>query len=181
MRSIVIHGHFYQPPRDDPWLGTLPREASAAPYHDWNERIERESYGPVAASLGSLSFDFGPTLLAWMERYAAGTYRAVLAADRAGVALHAGHGNAIAMPYHHTILPLSPRRDKETEVRWGIADFRRRFGREPEGMWLPETAGEDETTGGAAGRRGGATTLSPPPPGPWPAPAAPRPPRTPTH
>src|SRR6266496_1808997 len=145
MRSIVIHGHFYQPPRDDPWLGTLPREASAAPYHDWNERIERESYGPVAASLASLSFDFGPTLLAWMERYAAETYRAVLTADRAGVALHAGHGNAIAMPYHHTILPLSPRRDKVTEVRWGIADFRRRFGREPEGMWLPETAVDDET------------------------------------
>src|SRR5437667_10209021 len=137
MRSIVIHGHFYQPPRDDPWLGTLPREASAAPYHDWNERIERESYAPVAASLASLSFDFGPTLLAWMERYAAETYAAVLAADRIG--------NAVAMPYHHTILPLSPRRDKETEVRWGIADFRRRFGREPEGMWLPETAVDDET------------------------------------
>jgi len=137
MRSIVIHGHFYQPPRDDPWLGTIPREASAAPYHDWNERIERESYAPVAASLGSLSFDFGPTLLAWMERYAAETYAAVLAADRIG--------NAVAMPYHHTILPLSSRRDKETEVRWGIADFRRRFGREPEGMWLPETAVDDET------------------------------------
>ena len=145
MRSIVIHGHFYQPPREDPWLGTLPRETSAAPYHDWNERIERESYAPVAASLASLSFEFGPTLLAWMERYAAETYGAVLAADRAGVALHAGHGNAIAMPYHHTILPLSSRRDKETEVRWGIADFRRRFGREPEGMWLPETAVDDET------------------------------------
>src|SRR5947208_2899900 len=145
MRSIVIHGHFYQPPRDDPWLGTIPREASAAPYHDWNERIERESYAPVAASLASLSFDFGPTLLAWMERHAAATYGAVLAADRAGVAAHAGHGNAIAMPYHHTILPLSSRRDKETEVRWGIADFRRRFGREPEGMWLPETAVDDET------------------------------------
>src|SRR5207253_8511425 len=98
MRSIVIHGHFYQPPRDDPWLGIIPREASAAPYHDWNERIERESYAPVAASLASLSFDFGPTLLAWMERYAAETYAAVLAADRIG--------NAVAMPYHHTILPL---------------------------------------------------------------------------
>ena len=145
MRSIVIHGHFYQPPRDDPWLGAIPREASAAPYHDWNERIERESYAPLAASLASLSFDFGPTLLAWMERHAAATYGAVLAADRAGVAAHAGHGNAIAMPYHHTILPLSSRRDKETEVRWGIADFRRRFGREPEGMWLPETAVDDET------------------------------------
>src|SRR2546422_9769763 len=80
-----------------------------------------------------------------MERYAAETYAAVLAADRASVALHAGHGNAIAMPYHHTILPLSSRRDKETEVRWGIADFRRRFGREPEGMWLPETAVDNET------------------------------------
>ncbi len=137
MRSIVIHGHFYQPPRDDPWLGTIPREASAAPYHDWNERIERESYAPVAASLASLSFDFGPTLLAWMERYAAETYAAVLAADRTG--------NAVAMPYHHSILPLSSRRDKETEARWGIADFRRRFGREPEGMWLPETAVDDET------------------------------------
>src|SRR5437870_3274310 len=137
MRSIVIHGHFYQPPRDDPWLGTIPREASAAPYHDWNERIERESYAPVAASLASLSFDFGPTLLAWMARYAAETYAAVLAADRIG--------NAVAMPYHHTILPLISRRDKETEVRWGIADFRRRFGREPEGMWLPETAVDDET------------------------------------
>ncbi|HYU90284.1 MAG TPA: hypothetical protein VE966_07570, partial [Gemmatimonadales bacterium] len=145
MRSIVIHGHFYQPPRDDPWLGTIPREASAAPYHDWNERIERESYAPVAGSLPSLSFDFGPTLLAWMERYAAETYAAVLAADRTSAALHAGHGNAIAMPYHHAILPRSSRRDKETEVRWGIADFRRRFGREPEGMWLPETAVDDET------------------------------------
>src|SRR2546430_9321666 len=80
-----------------------------------------------------------------MERHAAATYGAVLAADRAGVAAHAGHGNAIAMPYHHTILPLSSRRDKETEVRWGIADFRRRFGREPEGMWLPETAVDHET------------------------------------
>ncbi len=145
MRSIVIHGHFYQPPRDDPWLGTIPREASAAPYHDWNERIERECYAPVAASLASLSFDFGSTLLAWMERYAAETYAAVLAGDRASVAPHAGHSNAIAMPYHHTILPLSSRRDKETEVRWGVADFRRRFGREPEGMWLPETAVDEET------------------------------------
>jgi alpha-amylase/alpha-mannosidase (GH57 family) len=145
MRSIVIHGHFYQPPRDDPWTGTIPVEANAAPFHDWNERIERESYAPVAASLPSLSFDFGPTLLAWMERYATETYAAVLAADRVSAARHAGHGNAIAMPYHHTILPLSSRRDKETEVRWGIADFRRRFGREPEGMWLPETAVDDET------------------------------------
>ena len=137
-RSIVIHGHFYQPPRDDPWTGAIPVEPSAAPYHDWNERIERECYGPVSKSLASISFDYGPTLLEWMEGAAPETYRAVLAADRAS-------GNAVGMPYHHTILPLSPRRDKTTEVRWGIADFRRRFGREPEGMWLPETAVDDET------------------------------------
>jgi alpha-amylase/alpha-mannosidase (GH57 family) len=145
MRSVVIHGHFYQPPRDDPWRGTIPLEPSAAPFHDWNERIARECYAPVSGSLASLSFDFGPTLLAWMERAAPETYAVVLAADRASVARHAGHGNALAMPYHHTILPLSPRRDKVTEVRWGMADFRRRFGREPEGMWLPETAVDDET------------------------------------
>ena len=144
-RSIVIHGHFYQPPRDDPWTGTIPLEPSAAPFHDWNERIERECYARVAPSLASLSFDFGPTLLAWLEGQAPATYAAVLAADRASVATYAGHGSAIAMPFHHTILPLSPRRDKVTEVRWGIADFRRRFAREPEGMWLPETAVDDET------------------------------------
>ena len=145
MRSIVIHGHFYQPPRDDPWSGTIPSEASAAPYHDWNERIDRECYGPIGPSLPSLSFDFGPTLLAWMEQHSVETYAAVLAGDRASVTRHAGHGSALAMPYHHSILPLSSRRDKETEVRWGIADFRRRFGREPEGLWLPETAVDDET------------------------------------
>jgi len=137
-RSIVIHGHFYQPPRDDPRTGTIPLEPNAARYHDWNERIEQECYARVARSLVSLSFDFGPTLLEWMERAAPDTYAAVLAADRAS-------GNAVAMPYHHVILPLSPRRDKTTEVRWGIADFRRRFGREPEGMWLPETAVDHET------------------------------------
>jgi len=137
-RSIVIHGHFYQPPRDDPRTGIIPVEINAAPDHDWNERIERECYRPVSRSLGLVSFDFGPTLLQWMERAAPDTYAAVLAADRAS-------GNAVAMPYHHVILPLSPRRDKTTEVRWGIADFRRRFGREPEGMWLPETAVDHET------------------------------------
>ncbi|HKW42004.1 MAG TPA: DUF3536 domain-containing protein [Gemmatimonadales bacterium] len=137
MRSVVIHGHFYQPPRDDPWTGAIPVEPNAAPFHDWNERIERECYGPISGSLASLSFDFGPTLLGWMERAAPDTYRAVIAADR--------QRGAIAMPYHHVILPLSPRRDKVTEVRWGVADFRRRFGREPEGMWLPETAVDRET------------------------------------
>ncbi len=152
-RSVVIHGHFYQPPRDDPWTGTIPVEPNAAPFHDWNERIERESYAPVAASLGSMSFDFGPTLLEWMERHAPGTYAAVVAAGRSG--------GAVAMPYHHLILPLAPRRDKVTEVRWGIADFRRRFGREPEGLWLPETAVDDETLDVLAGEGIRFTILAP--------------------
>jgi len=160
-RSVVIHGHFYQPPRDDPWTGTIPVEANAAPFHDWNERIEHESYARVAPSLGSMSFDFGPTLLEWMEQHAPGTYAAVLAADRRSVLAHAGHGGAIAMPYHHLILPLTPRRDKVTEVRWGIADFRRRFGREPEGMWLPETAVDDETLDVLAAEGIGFTILAP--------------------
>ncbi len=162
VRSIVIHGHFYQPPREDPWLDEVPAEPSAAPFHDWNERIERECYRAVVAArlyapppggritgivntLTSLSFDFGPTLLDWLERKAPATYTAVLEADRVSRARHGGHGNAIAMPYHHAIMPLASHRDKVTEVRWGIADFRRRFGRDPAGMWLPETAVDPET------------------------------------
>lgn len=158
-RSIVIHGHFYQPPREDPWLDLVEAEPSAAPFHDWNERIEQECYRAVAAArvpgMGGriarienayewISFNFGPTLLEWLEHAAPETYAAVLSADRLSAA-RLGHGNAIAMPYHHAILPLSTRREKLTEVRWGIADFRRRFGRMPEGMWLPETAVDDET------------------------------------
>jgi uncharacterized protein DUF3536/glycosyl hydrolase family 57 len=160
VRSIVIHGHFYQPPREDPWLEEVPREPSAAPYHDWNQRIERECYRAVVAArryaadgaiaaidnlLASTSFDFGPTLLAWMERHAPRSYARVLEADRLSRVRLGGHGNAVAMPYHHTILPLASRRDKVTEVRWGIADFRRRFGRDPVGLWLPETAVDDES------------------------------------
>lgn len=157
---MVIHGHFYQPPREDPWLEFVERERSAAPAHDWNERIEQECYRTVVAArrhaadgriaavvntLASISFDFGPTLLAWLEHAAPHTYEAVLAADRESAGRNGGHGNAIAMPYHHIILPLASRRDKVTEVRWGIADFRRRFRRDPEGMWLPETAVDEET------------------------------------
>jgi len=159
MRSIVIHGHFYQPPRENPWLEEIEREASAAPHHDWNARIEQECYRPVVAArvlagdgrisrlvntLEHISFNFGPTLLEWLEIAAPDTYARVLDADCKSIA-RLGHGNAIAQPYHHAILPLSSRRDKVTEVRWGIADFRRRFGRDPEGMWLPETALDDET------------------------------------
>ena len=160
VRSVVIHGHFYQPPREDPWLDEVEAEPSAAPFHDWNERVERQCYRAVVAArlyapdgriarivntLASVSFDFGPTLLEWLERAAPATYAAVLEADRVSREKHDGHGNAIAMPYHHVILPLASHRDKVTEVRWGIADFRRRFGREPVGMWLPETAVDPET------------------------------------
>ncbi|HTO73423.1 MAG TPA: DUF3536 domain-containing protein, partial [Gemmatimonadales bacterium] len=144
---------------EEPWLEEIEAEASAAPCHDWNQRIEQECYRAVVAAripgadgridriintLEWISFNFGPTLLEWMERYAPDTYQAVLAADRRS-AERLGHGNAIAMPYHHTILPLSTARDRSTEIRWGIADFRRRFGRAPQGMWLPETAVDEDT------------------------------------
>lgn len=158
-RSVVIHGHFYQPPREDPWTGAIPRQPSAAPYHDWNERIEAECYAPVVRSrvrrdgepdrtinsLEWMSFNFGPTLMVWLEEHAPDTYGAILDADRESAERLGGYGNAIAMPYHHPILPLSTEPDRRTEIRWGIADFRRRFGRDPEGMWLPETAVDDAT------------------------------------
>jgi hypothetical protein len=158
-RSIVIHGHFYQPPREDPWLDEVETEPSAAPFHDWNERIEQECYRAVGAAripgpagriariinlYEWISFNFGPTLLEWLEHAAPETYADIMAGDRASAA-RLGHGNAMAMPYHHAILPLSSRREKLTEVRWGIADFQRRFGRAPEGMWLPETAVDEES------------------------------------
>ena len=154
---VVIHGHFYQPPRENPWTGQVDVEPSAAPDHDWNARVTRESYLPlVSVAIDDngkksqvpvyeyLSFDFGSTLLDWMEREAPEIHEVVLRADRASVQ-RIGYGNALAMPFHHIILPLASRRDKETEVRWGIADFTKRFGREPVGMWLPETAVDRET------------------------------------
>ncbi|MGH7644460.1 MAG: DUF3536 domain-containing protein, partial [Gemmatimonadales bacterium] len=159
VRSVVIHGHFYQPPRENPWTGLVDAEPSAAPDHDWNARITRECYRPLAAiALGAgddpdprrinawqfLSFDVGPTLLEWLDAEAADVAAAIVQADRTS-RRRLGHGNAMAMPYHHVILPLSSRRDKATEVRWGVADFRRRFGRDPAGMWLPETAVDEET------------------------------------
>lgn len=158
-RSVVLHGHFYQPPRENPWTNEVPVERSAAPFHDWNERVHDECYRAVAAArvldgdgriaavvntLEWISWDAGPTLLSWLAREAHDTYRAFLEADARSVS-RLGHGNALAAPYHHVILPLASRRDKVTEVRWGITDFRRRFGREPEGMWLPEAAVDTET------------------------------------
>jgi len=153
----IIHGHFYQPPRENPWTGQVDAEPSAAPDHDWNVRVTRESYLPlVSVEIDDngkqaqipvyeyLSLDFGPTLLDWMEREAPDIHEAVIHADRASVK-RLGYGNALAMPFHHIILPLASRRDKETEVRWGIDDFKRRFGRDPVGFWLPETAVDRET------------------------------------
>lgn len=154
---MVIHGHFYQPPRENPWTGLVEREPNAAPDHDWNARISRQCYAPLASiPLGDgddpprinaynfLSFNVGATLLPWLEQEAPATYAAMLRGDRAGLE-RLGHGNAIAMPFHHIILPLASRRDKQIEVRWGLEDFRRRFGRDSAGLWLPETAVDSET------------------------------------
>jgi len=154
-RYAIIHGHFYQPPRENPWIEAIERQPGAAPHHDWNEVVTWQCYLPNMVSRvvnGSgaivdlvnnyrhISFNFGPTLLAWLEGAFPDVYEAILAADRASAAANGGHGNAMAQAYNHMILPLANERDRRTQVLWGIADFRRRFGREPEGMWLPETA-----------------------------------------
>lgn len=162
MNPLIIHGHFYQPPRENPWTGIIDPEPSALPFPDWNERIHAECYQPNSAvhTLGPvsgaarivnnyehISFDFGPTLLSWLERTHPDTYARVIAADSASVRQHNGHGNAIAQAYNHAILPLCNSRDQRTQVLWGLADFRYRFGREPESMWLPETACNDDVLG----------------------------------
>lgn len=159
-RYLCVHGHFYQPPRQNPWLEELEAEASAAPFHDWNERITAECYAPNAAArivdgegrlleihntYTQISFNFGPTLLAWLEKAEPTTYQQIIAADRLSRANRGGHGNAMAQAYNHVIMPLANRRDKVTQVVWGIGDFQSRFGRLPEGMWLPETAVDLET------------------------------------
>ena len=145
MRFLCIHGHFYQPPREDPWTGKVRREASAAPYHDWNERITAEAYAPNADNYPRISFNFGPTLLSWMEQKAPEVYRAILEADAVSRERFLGHGSAIAQAYGHMIVPLANARDRRTQVYWGIRDFEHRFGRSPEGMWLPETAVDADT------------------------------------
>ena len=147
MTALIIHGHFYQPPRENPWTGEVEREPSAAPFHDWNERIHDECYAPNAAAnnYANISFNFGPTLLSWLEHAHPETYAHILAADRDSAAQRGGHGNAIAQAYGHAILPLCNEHDRLTQVVWGIADFRFRFGREPEALWLPETAANDAT------------------------------------
>lgn len=160
--ALVIHGHFYQPPRENPWTDDIEHQPSAHPYPNWNERIARECYRPnayarivdnygrierIVNNYSHINFNFGPTLLAWLERFHTDTYARILEADRMSVRRRSGHGNAIAQGYHHSILPLCNERDLRTEIRWGIADFRRRFGRAPESLWLPETACNDATLG----------------------------------
>jgi alpha-amylase/alpha-mannosidase (GH57 family) len=159
-RYICIHGHFYQPPRENAWLEYIETQDSAYPYHDWNERVTDECYAPNTASrildgegyitqivnnYSRISFDIGPTLLAWLQDNAADTYRAVLDADRISQETFSGHGSALAQAYNHMIMPLANHQDKYTQVLWGIKDFEHRFRRRPEGMWLPETAVDIET------------------------------------
>src|SRR5580700_7363031 len=159
-RYLCIHCHFYQPPRENPWLESIELQESAYPYHDWNERITAECYEPNAASrilspddriirivnnYSRISFNVGPTLLSWMANHAPDTYQAILDADRESQQRFSGHGSAIAQVYNHMIMPLANRRDKQTQVAWGIRDFEYRFNREPEGMWLAETAVDIET------------------------------------
>lgn len=153
-----MHGHFYQPPREDPWSGEVPEEFGAAPDHDWNERIAAECYRPNALArvyeggrlerwhnnYAALSFDLGPTLGSWLERHEPLVLRRMIAADRHSRE-RLGWGNALAHPYFHSILPLCDPVDRATLVRWGIADFQHHFRREPQGMWLPETAADNAT------------------------------------
>ena len=147
MKALIVHGHFYQPPRENPWTGEIDEQPSAAPFHDWNERIHDECYAPNAAvnNYARISFNFGPTLLSWLEEHHPETYRKILAADKESIAQRGGHGNAIAQAYGHAILPLCNERDRLTQVVWGMADFRFRFGRDPEALWLSETAANDAT------------------------------------
>jgi hypothetical protein len=156
---IVIHGHFYQPPREDPWLGTIPNQPSAAPYHNWNKRITKECYAANSASrvlngqgkiidiinnYQYLSFNFGPTLFHWIKKHAPNVYHRIIEADEKSRELNNGHGNAIAQAFNHTILPLDHPQDRYTQIHWGLEDFKSHFHREAEGIWLPETAVNEE-------------------------------------
>lgn len=175
-KYLCIHGHFYQPPRENPWLNKVEIQDSAYPYHDWNHRINAECYARNSASrilneegkvvdiinnYAWMSFNMGPTLLAWMEIEAPETYAAILQADKESLEHFSGHGSALAQAYNHMIMPLANQRDKETQVIWGIEDFRSRFGRDPEGMWLGETAANTETLEVLAAHNIKFTILSP--------------------
>ncbi len=160
MKYLCIHGHFYQPPRENAWLEAIEQQDSAAPFHDWNARICAECYSPNAlarvlndkkelveltSNYARISFNFGPTLLSWMEKEEPEVYQSILEADKQSRAQFLGHGSAIAQAYNHIILPLANARDKETQVKWGIYDFEKRFGRKPEALWLAETACNTQT------------------------------------
>jgi len=155
MKYLCIHCHFYQPPRENPWLEQIELQDSAYPYHDWNERIAAECYAPnlaarildeqhriarIVNNYSKISFNFGPTLLSWAAEHAPEVYKGIVDADRHSQKQFSGHGSAMAQAYNHMIMPLANRRDKATQIRWGLEDFSSRFGRLPEGMWLPETA-----------------------------------------
>jgi alpha-amylase/alpha-mannosidase (GH57 family) len=159
-RFVCIHGHFYQPPRENPWLETVETQDTAAPYHDWNERICAECYAPNGAArivnnknqiqrivnnYARISFNFGPTLLSWLCDNAPRTYRMVLDGERRSRKSYDGHSSAMAQVYNHIILPLASPRDRVTQIRWGIADYERHYGAPPEGMWLAETAADTES------------------------------------
>ncbi len=159
-KYLVIHGHFYQPPRENPWLEEIELQESAHPFHNWNERITAECYMPncvsriadekgrilqVVNNYEFLSFNFGPTLLSWLEKYKPDNYKKILEADKVSMEKYSGHGNAIAQVYNHMIMPLSNEKDRITQTIWGIRDFEYRFGRKPEGIWLAETAVDDMT------------------------------------
>ena len=186
---VCIHGHFYQPPRENPWLEAIEPQPSAHPYRDWNERITAECYRPNTAArvidgdgqiikivdnYQRMSFNVGPTLMSWLEAKAPDVHRALVDADRASVKRFSGHGSAMAQAYNHMIMPLASPRDQATQVKWGIADFRRRFGRDPEGMWLPECAVDTPSLEALAAEGIAFTVLAPhqarawrPPGGEW--------------
>jgi hypothetical protein len=160
MNYLCIHCHFYQPPRENPWLEQIELQDSAYPYHDWNERISAECYAPnlaarildaqqyiirIVNNYTKISFNFGPTLLSWAAEHAPDMYESIVNADKLSQKSFSGHGSAIAQAYNHIIMPLANRRDKVTQIRWGVEDFRHRFGRRPEGLWLPETAVDIES------------------------------------
>jgi alpha-amylase/alpha-mannosidase (GH57 family) len=159
-RFVCIHGHFYQPPRENPWLETVETQDSAAPYHDWNERVCAECYATNGAArivnkdnlitrivnnYARISFNFGPTLLSWLKENAQRTYRMILDGERRSRMSFKGHSSAMAQVYNHIILPLANRRDRVTQIRWGIADYQYNYGEPPEGMWLAETAADSES------------------------------------
>jgi len=175
-KFICIHGHFYQPPRENAWLEVIEVQDSAHPYHDWNERITAECYEPNATSrildedqvirniinnYSKISFNFGPTLLSWMEVYSPETYLAILEADKESMKRFGGYGSAVAQVYNHIIMPLANARDKETQIVWGIRDFESRFGRRPDGMWLAETAVDMDTLEALAANQIQFTVLAP--------------------